>query len=70
MEERLKYIQEDREKSEKSGNDKWKKKLEEKDDHIRILEMKLKNLETHGKNKEDEGFKRQNEFEKLNALIE
>jgi len=42
----LKYIQEDREKQEKSVNDKWKKKLDEKDDHIRILEMKLKNLET------------------------
>ncbi|CDW76855.1 guanylate-binding n-terminal domain containing protein [Stylonychia lemnae] len=70
LEERLRYLQEDKDKSEKSIIDKWKEKFEEKNDQIRILDNKIRVLENQLKLKEDDSFKKTNEFEKLNALIE
>lgn len=46
MEERMKYVQEDREKQEKSTNEKWKKKLDDKEEQLRIMDAKVKHLES------------------------
>lgn len=70
LEERMKYISEDKEKLEKALNEKWKRKLEDKEEQLRLMDAKAKNLELQVKQKEDEGFKKSNEFDKLNALIE
>lgn len=46
LEERLKYMQEDKDKTEKNLIDKWKEKLIDKDDQLIIMENKLRALET------------------------
>jgi hypothetical protein len=45
LEERLKYLQEDKDKQEKSINDRWKNKLFDKDLEIKTMESKLKQVE-------------------------
>lgn len=70
FEERIKFSMEDKDKIEKNLNTKWKSKVEEKDQQLKDNELKIKALEVQLRHKEDEGFKKTTEFEKLNALIE
>ena len=41
----MKYLTEDKEKSEKQLIDKWKEKVEDKEEMVRNLEAKIKSLE-------------------------
>ena len=66
----MRYLQEDKDKQEKQFNEKWTTKLQEKEESLLKLEAKLKQAESTIKLREDENFKKTNEFEKLNALIE
>ena len=70
LEERLKYLQEDKDKQEKLITERFKLQLSEIDIELKSMESKNKRLENQLKQKDDDHFKKVNEFEKLNALIE
>lgn len=63
-------MSEDKEKQERQINERCNLKISEKDSDIKSMEKKLKQVEAQLKQREDDSFKKVNEFEKLNALIE
>jgi len=70
LEQRIKFLAEDKEKCEKQVMDKWQALLDEKESVLAVLDQKLRQAELSLKLREDEGAKKASELEKLNALLE
>ena len=51
-------------------NERWRRKLDDKEEYIRNMEQRVGQMEQLLRHKEEEGFKRGNEQEKLMALLE
>jgi len=70
LEERIKYMQIDKEKQEKAVAEKYEGQLSEQASRLLALEKKLKQTQEALADKDQTHYKKLHEFEKINALLE
>lgn len=70
LDDRLKLLSDEKSRIEAQMNDKLKKRTDESEDQLKIRDIRIKSLENQLRLREDEGLKKSNEYDKLQALIE